>query len=503
MPTEHPLEIELKFALPTFSRAELEERLQRVPLMSRHKPRRTRLISVYYDTPQYLLRSKKMALRVRQMGSAAKPCWVQTFKTSPATESALSQRGEWEFALQRNQLDFDVLCQSTPWREFDPDGQIFRSLRPCFVTDFERTSWKLRGPDGSAMEVALDTGCVRTDGQVSPLCELELELLDGSAESLYAVAQRMALDLPLLPLNVSKAERGYRLIQGTVHAPVTAKPLALSSSTSVLGVAKPVLHEMFWQFCGNLNLIRSSDAPEILHQARVGWRRFRSALKFFGQQLVVMGVPSLMPLRNMLDAMAQLRDLDVAANETLPMLSRPYTMGDPQRQKQWAELEQVLALNLHQQRQRLLDALQDPQVGSCLLEVARWLEAPWLTNAHGLRATDSAMPVADWARRRVVKLVHRLSADQNNVSDPMAQHRRRIIAKRLRYCIEAVRPLLPRRRFKHWYQLAIEQQARLGRDRDLLLAVTMVGTLPVSDGIKEFLRGVWHGRQRDAEGCLK
>jgi len=87
---------------------------------------------------------------------------------------------------------------------------------------------------------------------------------------------------------------------------------------------------MFDQLCRNLAWVLQSDDPELVHQARVGWRRWRSAARLFRPWL-----PSLPPrnaLRPLLDAMAQCRDLDVARTDVLPHWQAAYVDGDPLRE---------------------------------------------------------------------------------------------------------------------------------------------------------------------------
>lgn len=485
------MEIELKFALPKLDRLALEAWLSGLPVLSRRKPMHLQLNNVYYDTPEQALRSKKMALRVRQVGSSSQPQWVQTLKIAGPSESALSQRGEWESALSGSQLDFSLL-QDTPWRDSDPDGLLFEALQPCFTTDFSRTCWTLRRRDGSSVEVALDVGQVSASGQSAPLCELEIELLNGSPSALFETARRIAQSVPLIPLSVSKAERGYRLAQGNLHAPVRARPTALAHGMDLTDIAKRVLREMFLQFCANLNILRDSDDPEVLHQARVGWRRFRSALKLFGKGVDLSALPQPTALQPLLQAMARLRDLDVVAAETLPMLAGPYTAGDPIRQAQWRSLVCALAGEAQVQRRAVHAALDDPAVGLTLLDMTRWLETPWTLAGGG--SSPGAVSASAWIRQRVAKLTDRLEASAVDAHDPLAQHRLRILAKRVRYCIEAVRPLLPRRRAQRGYLMAAELQTRLGSHRDVLQAIEIASQLRAAEDIVAFLRGVSFGQ---------
>ena len=153
------MEIELKFALLATDPMALGPRLAALPVSSRRKAQHFLLENTYFDTPDHQLRANKVALRVRQVGTAADPQWVQTLKMGLGGDSAMSQRGEWEFAVPTGTLD-PAQLQSTPWRDLDPDGTLFAALVPQFVTSFARTTWDVKQRDGSRIEVALDIGCL-------------------------------------------------------------------------------------------------------------------------------------------------------------------------------------------------------------------------------------------------------------------------------------------------------------------------------------------------------
>ncbi len=104
----HSSEVELKLALPTSDPAGLANRLARVPVLEGCQPTHQQLHNVYYDTPEQTLRQKRVALRIRRMGSDSQPQWLQTLKTGGRSDSALSQRGEWEVPIPSAQLTFDA-----------------------------------------------------------------------------------------------------------------------------------------------------------------------------------------------------------------------------------------------------------------------------------------------------------------------------------------------------------------------------------------------------------
>jgi len=237
------MEIELKFALLADGPAVLEQRLGRLPVLLHHKPQHFHLHNTYFDTPDHPLRRNKVALRVRQIGTVAAPQWVQTLKMGQGGASALSQRGEWEAALPNAMLDATPL-QATPWRELDPDGSLFAALQPQFVTAFARTTWTIAVPGGSRVEVALDIGTVEANGSKAPICELELELLAGSADALFDVAKQIAHSVSLIPLQWSKSEQGYQLAQGALNTPLRSQAMPVRKSMSLHGVAAITLREM-------------------------------------------------------------------------------------------------------------------------------------------------------------------------------------------------------------------------------------------------------------------
>ena len=490
------MEIELKFALLATDPMALGPRLAALPVLSRRKAQHFLLENTYFDTPDQQLRANKVALRVRQVGTAADPQWVQTLKMGLGGDSAMSQRGEWEFAVPTGTLD-PAQLQSTPWRDLDPDGTLFAALVPQFVTSFARTTWDVKQRDGSRIEVALDIGTIEANGASAPICELELELLAGQPEALFDVAKRIAKSVSLIPLHWSKSERGYQLAHMELHMPLRSRPVQLANGMSFTQVAHTTLGEMWLQFTANLNHLRACDDPEVLHQARIGWRRFKSALQLFRKHPDMVAAPALAPLQPLVHAMARLRDLDVAAAETLPMLANAYTGGDASYKARWKGLEKSLADAVGRQRSIVLAILERPDVGRSLVEVTQWLEIQLPAGTSGHAATRAGQ-VADWVLRRLTRLHAKLKGQPVHAHDPQVQHHIRILAKRLRYGVEALRPLLSKRKSKRWLQEATRLQGNIGSARDISNAVDIVQQLNVDAGIVEFLRGVAFGERMHA-----
>ena len=488
-------EIELKLALPTTDISSLAKRLARTPVLARRKATRMELHNVYYDTPAQRLRQQCVALRIRRIGSDAKPQWLQTLKTGGRDNSALSRRGEWETPVSGPIPSLEAL-EASPWSDIDPDGTAFAALVPKFVTAFERISWRVRRRGGGVVEVSLDIGRIVAGNKQAAICELEFELLAGPPIALFEVAQQIADTIAVLPLSASKADRGYALAQDSLDTPTPAQPPKLTPELPLSEAARRVLGETFCQFTTNLVALRTSQDPELVHQARVGWRRFKSALRLFKPIVAAQAVPSWQALQALLTGLGDLRILEVAQTDTLPSLADAYVAGDARRAQAWQAMAEAMAHATDLQRKTVRRALQEPTVGATLLSTTQWLEELTVAQGSGDERLKQTMSLRRWARRRILHLHDQLQRACEDVESPESQHRARIIAKRLRYGIEAMSALLPQKRTKRWLRKAMYLQTRLGVARDIMQAAAAVRGLDTNRALVEFLRGVSVGQTR-------
>ncbi len=502
-PSTHGTEVEIKLTLPGADARTIGARLAELPLLSAVPATEQKLRNIYFDTPEQHLRRHRAALRLRsQRQGNGKARWLQTFKTAGPSAAGLSQRGEWEAAVRQGKLD-PVALQATPWPTLDPDGSLLLQLAPCFETDSARTVRLCTADDGSRIELVLDIGAVHAGDARSALCELELELLKGTPDALFALADQIAAHLAVLPAPLSKAEHGWRLVDGTLQQPRRARQLDLAADTPVLSAAQAVLGDMLGQLVENLGGIVDSDGPELVHQARVGWRRWRSALWLFKPLLATHPLPDTTALRPLLKALGAMRDLDVAALETLPTWADAWIAGDGERAQQWQVMEAAVAAERRIRRAQLLAALESPPIGRALLALERWLHAL----PQAARAPEGAeQGIADWAARRTRRLHKRLASEVKDMStahqdadeELEQQHHVRLLAKRTRYVLEALRPVLPRQRTRRWQAQATDLQSRIGAARDLMLLATLLAPLGIDPTILGFLRGVAAARAADA-----
>ncbi len=189
------------------------DRLTHHPFLSRHSAgtvAKKHLTNDYYDTPDQILRSHNMALRVRFDGEK----YIQTLKQKGRESSGgLSVRGEWEWVLPGPEIDLKRV-QPEIWPK-TVIGELDRLVK-VFRTDFDRTTWRLQvsaeGQATAVVEMALDQGAVVAGAARTTLLEVEFELVEGDTDVLIKVSNLLGEIVPLEPDNISKAEKGYRLL---------------------------------------------------------------------------------------------------------------------------------------------------------------------------------------------------------------------------------------------------------------------------------------------------
>ncbi|EGH45677.1 adenylate cyclase [Pseudomonas syringae pv. pisi str. 1704B] len=185
------------------------------------------LSNQYFDTPEGELAQAKVALRIRRDGDQI----IQTMKTRGQSVAGLSERNEYNWDLSKAKLDLKKL-EGDCWPEQLADLDK-KTIKPLFTTDFVREKAEIawgRGKAKVVIEAALDLGQVVAGKQKEEICELELELREGEPAALLELAAELAATLPLMPCDISKAERGYRLLDASSYSLSLQAP-ALTAET--------------------------------------------------------------------------------------------------------------------------------------------------------------------------------------------------------------------------------------------------------------------------------
>ena len=201
------------------------------------------LFNQYYDTAERDLARARVALRLRRDGEQ----YIQTLKSRGQSVAGLSERNEWDWHLDKAKLDLKKLTDECWPAELA--GLDKKSLKPIFTTDFTRDKAEIawgRGKAKVVIEAALDQGKVVAGTQEEEICELELELREGDPAALLELAAELAASLPLMPCDISKAERGYRLFDPACYSVSLPEP-ALTADQPL----DDAFAALAWQLLGN------------------------------------------------------------------------------------------------------------------------------------------------------------------------------------------------------------------------------------------------------------
>jgi CHAD domain-containing protein len=249
-----------------------------------------------------------------------------------------------------------------------------------------------------------------------------------------------------------------------------------------------MLADSFKSFLSNLVLLRTSNSPEVVHAARVCWRRFKSGMRLFLPVFHPHDLPPLEDLKPLLTSLSRLRDLDVARFQTLPGLSHACKTEFAVRDQDWNRLMLVFVQEDRRQRRLIRAVLLDPGIQNTLTEISQWLDD--LKSRDELFASRKVArnELGAWAECRVRQLHKRLDDLSKRPETAKRQHQVRILAKQLRYNIDMLREVLPRKMTKKWYLRAADLQASIGKTRDILRAGTLAGEINVPSDIANRLQ---------------
>lgn len=446
-------EIELKLALPR----------RALPALRRHPlivacPQQGRAVTLdntYYDTAALDLRRNRIAVRTRKAGRR----WLQTVKAAAVSTGGLSSRPEWEQPYG-GRFDFSAIDAAPIRKRLQRHAD---ALIPVFTTRFRRET-RLWAPDAhTRILLMIDTGAVIAGTRESPICELELELVSGSPLDLLDFARRLSADLPLLPDDVSKAERGFRLHQHTPLQPLRAEPSAITPDMSPVEAFRTLAFSCLRQWQGNVARAAGDEAPEFIHQLRVAQRRLRSLISLFAPTLPGAFVTRWNDaLKGNAAHFGEARDLDVLCEEVLA----PVCGTTPEEIAALDRLRTRAAAARQQARAQAASTLDAAEQGRLLIELMHAL----LT----LPSNDliAAVDLRSFAALQLEHLRRRARRRQREARDlvPAHLHALRIAFKRLRYGLEFFAPLLPRKAVAHYLPALTRTQNALGFIHDVDVA---------------------------------
>ncbi|WP_341678437.1 inorganic triphosphatase [Niveibacterium sp. SC-1] len=461
-------EIELKLALPPTAVAALRAHPLLAGAESFGPPQQ--LENTYFDNAALDLRRERIALRLRKAGAL----WLQTIKCAASSLGGLSSRPEWEQPWNGESFDFSAIEAEAVRTRLEA---MRDELQPTFTTDFARETWRLAPRAGVTVLAMLDQGEVRAAGRTAPISELELELESGEASDLLALARALAADLPLLPEDTSKAQRGYALFHDAKPGARHAGESRIKSGQDALSAFRTIAFDGLAHWQANAQGVLRGEA-ESVHQSRVALRRLRTAVALFADPLPEAWATEWRErLGQLAGELGASRDADVVLQTLVDPVLADTSRGD--------DLER-LAERLRQHRGQRQD--DNPHPGAALLAFAEALHA--LPESGG----GPVDALAEEALRKI-RRKSRQSVREIEDGDVAQLHRLRIRLKRLRYGLDFFAPLWPGKRLASFQKKLTALQDDLGQVNDAVtgnrLLAELAGEDPGLVAARAFIAG-WH-----------
>ena len=216
------MEIELKYLINDENKAEkIWKELKEHPGLVAGSAEEKWMHAVYFDAADERLSKEKIAVRVRREGDEL----VATCKWGGNQREALNGGDAVHVRPELNVPVKDDSWFVTPPSDLFGDSEIGgrivsllgeEPLVPLLETKFMRRLVQIRCEDlkkGTSMicEAAVDLGDIVAGDRAVPICELELELLDGDSELLILLGEEWKARYGLVAGTKSKFARGKAL----------------------------------------------------------------------------------------------------------------------------------------------------------------------------------------------------------------------------------------------------------------------------------------------------
>ena len=460
-------EIELKLAVDPQD----IDRLRRIDVIRAVRARGRRQTDTYYDTADLRLTGNGLHLRVRQVGRR----FVQTLKTANHGGSPVQSRGEWSAVVPSLQPDLKAFGVDPT--SLAPGPIENADLRPLFSASIARQTRLLTVANqtggASRLELAIDRGAISCAGNDIPVCEVELELIEGSAAALYSTALAICREIPLRIAPLSKADRGYMLATAWRPSADVGVRQDLTERMTIGDAMAGIFGDCLTSSTVNEAAVVHGTDPEGVHKMRVGLRRLRSAFTLFRKAMEPASCLALNDeARWVLGSLGDARDWDVFLNETLTEVeaARPEDtdltllreVAERKRQGGYATARETLL---------------SPRYCAFVLNLGQWIETRgWRGEAP---SPIGQGPLSEFARRTLTKrfkAVRKLGKNLENLP-PMDRHRLRIGVKKLRYAVEFFAGLFPHRETTLYLRRLSLLQEALGRMNDVSVMEARLSSL--------------------------
>lgn len=177
------------------------------------------LENCYLDTEDMLLGSRGAVFRKRHFVGEDADSYEFTAKCVVGVREGVHERYEWNVESIDGTVDIELFKAGAREQRDDPEilekllsGITDEDLGVLCSNTFERTTYEF-GLQGSLMEACIDYGEIKDfEGKTRDIiCEMELELIKGSAEDLEAAKAYIMSNTDCVPFDIGKFERTCRV----------------------------------------------------------------------------------------------------------------------------------------------------------------------------------------------------------------------------------------------------------------------------------------------------
>ena len=461
------MEIELKFQIPTESKAALEKFIKSKGGTSK------RLRAKYFDTDTRLLAKSNIALRLRKEGHV----WFQTLKVAPQTAAVVRHEDTVRLVTPPGTdpaLDITRHSSSDQWAKLDKAlrHDAARELKPLYETDIKRLSVDLRARRG-LINYAIDTGSIsNTEKETDPLIvslghtaeslklpvnEIELELVSGSNMALIEAGNRLVREYSVWLDVRTKSMRGDSLAKANlIMAPAKAQSVKITDDMSLEEFFDTVRKECIRHVLLNASQLAAEEGylPEHIHQLRVALRRLRTALKLMSrvQKFEVQSWSD--QAKFLASQLGKNRDIDVMSESIWPELRK---INAP-----------LVEFSAHEGVQSPALIVRDRKIQSWFLElIGRDLQSPDKNTQQNTQSHWSKiLPV-------IIKWQKKCAKHAKNFATLTVEerHELRKKMKRLRYSLEFIEKECKTTKFQQFSKVLARAQNELGTYSDLQVAL--------------------------------
>ncbi len=206
------MEIEMKYSIPSEEMAgTIWDELSMSDMADTGSAEKVVMKAVYFDTDDMDLSRNNVTVRVRAEGERS----FATLKWGGKAELGLHEREEVNIPISGE--EFFIQPPADMFKESETGLDLMKiiggkPLRNLLEIRFLRRRIRLFY-NSSLIELAIDTGKIITDNGERKICELELELYNGTPEAIKVLGSHIAEAFGLEPENKSKFARGLELLR--------------------------------------------------------------------------------------------------------------------------------------------------------------------------------------------------------------------------------------------------------------------------------------------------